>query len=168
MELLRSTGKTTISPVLQLDILLRCFLIPRNAPTSTTMTMTIAKKMMPEVLAEIGTGGGAGVGSGVGVRTALFFACMAVAVGVVEDAARTKPGVHRIPARERTATKTRIMRKYGRWMGRGSMSPHSITETLCPANLMKNTPSKRGVFWRRGRDSNPRTFVGYTLSKRAR
>jgi hypothetical protein len=55
-----------------------------------------------------------------------------------------------------------------RWMGSGSISLPSITETLFPANLTKNTPMERGVFWRRGRDSNPRTFVGYTLSKRAR
>jgi hypothetical protein len=28
--------------------------------------------------------------------------------------------------------------------------------------------SKGHFFWRRGRDLNPRTFLGYTLSKRAR
>ncbi len=36
--------------------------------------------------------------------------------------------------------------------------------------INKKTPLEKGalLFWRRGRDSNPRTFVGYTLSKRAR
>ena len=38
------------------------------------------------------------------------------------------------------------------------------------ANLIKKGTAlfPKRFFWRRGRDSNPRTFVGYTLSKRAR
>jgi hypothetical protein len=35
-------------------------------------------------------------------------------------------------------------------------------------NKIKNTSFPEVFFQRRGRDSNPRTFVGYTLSKRAR
>ena len=36
-------------------------------------------------------------------------------------------------------------------------------------NLKGKRPNSEAFFyWRRGRDSNPRTFVGYTLSKRAR
>ena len=42
-----------------------------------------------------------------------------------------------------------------------------------PLNGGARTSNKKpfndeGLYWRRGRDSNPRTFVGYTLSKRAR
>ena len=34
--------------------------------------------------------------------------------------------------------------------------------------IKKTSHFQERFFWRRGRDSNPRTFVGYTLSKRAR
>ena len=38
----------------------------------------------------------------------------------------------------------------------------------CVTSAIKKHPATGCFLWRRGRDSNPRTFVGYTLSKRAR
>jgi hypothetical protein len=61
---------------------------PIVAPTSTMMTMTIVRDMMPVISAEAGTGVGTGVGSNSGVTVLVFFAWMcAVPVGVADAAA---------------------------------------------------------------------------------
>ena len=98
------------------------------APTSTMMTITIARVMIPVVSPETETG----VGEGVGVRSVSFPVWwLALAAGVAE-AARAVSETCKTPARKVTATRKRLKKMRVCEMWAGFMFLPSITETcLC-------------------------------------
>jgi hypothetical protein len=104
--------------------------VPMTEPTSTMMTIKIARAIMPVVSPETETR----VGEGVGVGTISFSTWWLVRIDGVAEAARAESNACKTPARKITATRKilRIRSEWGTWGG--FMFLPSITETcLCAA-----------------------------------
>ena len=96
-----------------------------TAPTSTMMTITIAREIIPVVSPETGTG----VGTGVGVSSVSFSTWWLALAANVAEAARALSKACKTPARNVMAIRKipKIMRALGMWTG--FMFLPSITET---------------------------------------
>jgi hypothetical protein len=99
------------------------------APTSTMMTITIARAVIPVVSPDTETV----VGVGVGVGSVSFATVWAAMAGGVAGAARAVSKACRTPTKKVMVTRKRLRIISVRGMWTGFMFPPSISETCLPA-----------------------------------